>query len=308
MPRTDTDFDCLIVGGGPAGLAAATYLGRFRRRTLLIDAGASRAALIPKSRNFPGQVDGIRGVEILTRMKAQAERYGARFEHGDVSSLASGEDGRFVATALGQRLTASRVVLATGVVDNMPDIDGLHDHVRHGRIRVCPVCDAFEIIDKPVAIYGTAEHVFPKALFLRTYTPDLTLLCTDTIACPSELEGPLRQAGIVLPSDCVVELKGAGLNNNGDGIAARFASGREKRFSAIYAAMGSRPRSQLFNQLGGGATPEGCIDTDDHQRTSIPGVWAIGDVVDALDQIAVAVGHAAIAATDLHNSLRESTA
>jgi thioredoxin reductase (NADPH) len=303
VSRSDTDFDCLIVGGGPAGLAAATYLGRFRRRTLLIDAGASRAALIPNSRNFPGRVDGIGGIEILTRMKAQAERYGARLEHGEVSSLARGDDGRLVATALGQRLVARRVVLATGVVDNMPDVEGLHDHVRNGRIRVCPVCDAFEIIDKPVAIYGTAEHVLPKALFLRTYTRDLTLLCTNTTSCPPELEGAFRQAGIVLPTECVADLKA-----NGDGIVARFASGREKRFSAVYAAMGSRPRSQLFNQLGGGATPEGCIDTDDHQRTRIPGVWAIGDVVDALDQIAVAVGHAAIAATDLHNSLRENSA
>ena len=303
MPLSDTDFDCLIVGGGPAGLAAATYLGRFRRRTLLIDAGASRAALIPKSRNFPAQVDGIGGVEILARMKAQAERYGARLLHGEVSSLARDEGGRFVATALGQRLVARRVVLATGVVDNMPEIDGLDDLIRNGRIRVCPVCDAFEVIDKPVAIYGTAEHVFPKALFLRAYTPDVTLLCTDTIACPPDLDHALRQAGVTLPTECVAELK-----HYGDGIAARFASGREKRFSAVYATMGSRPRSQLFNQLGGGATPEGCIDTDDHQRTSIPGVSAIGDVVDALDQIAVAVGHAAIATTELHNSLRENSA
>ncbi len=76
-----------------------------------------------------------------------------------------------------------------------------------------------------------------------------------------------------------------------------------KRFASVYAAMGSRPRASLYKQVGGELTNEGCIDTDEHQRTSVPGVWAIGDVVDALDQMAVAIGHAAIATTDVHNSL-----
>ena len=80
-------------------------------------------------------------------------------------------------------------------------------------------------------------------------------------------------------------------------------SGKEKRFASIYAAMGSHARAELYTEIGGALTSEGCIDTDEHQRTPIPGVWAIGDVVDALDQMAVAIGHAAIATTDVHNSL-----
>jgi thioredoxin reductase (NADPH) len=296
----ETDLDCLIVGGGPAGLTAAIYLARFRRRTRLIDAGVSRAALIPQSRNFPGFPDGISGVEILTRLNAHATRYGAHVEPGRVSDLRCREDGVFVATAEGRSFTAQRVILATGVVDNVPEIEGLEDHIRAGRIRLCPVCDAFEVTEKPVAIYGTAKHAFHKALFLRTYTSDLTLLCTDDVACPADLKARFRAARIELPTECVESLRWDGAS-----IVARLKSGAEKRVATLYAAMGSRPRSELYKKVGGDLTNEGCIDTDEHQRTSVPGVWAIGDVVDALDQMAVAIGHAAIATTDVHNSLTE---
>ena len=168
------DLDCLIVGGGPAGLTAAIYLVRFRRRTMLIDAGDSRAALIPKSHNFPGFPDGISGGEILSRLNAHAVRYGAGVERGTVSDLRCREDGLFEATAGGRRLTARRVILATGVIDNMPEIEGLKDHIRAGRIRLCPVCDAFEVSDKPVAVYGPADHVaaqgaLPPELYRRPH-------------------------------------------------------------------------------------------------------------------------------------------
>jgi len=296
----NADLDCLIVGGGPAGLTAAIYLVRFRRRTMLIDAGDSRAALIPKSHNFPGFPDGISGGEILSRLNAHAIRYGAEVERGHVSDLKCREDGLFEATAEGRRLTARRVILATGVVDNMPAIDGLKDHIRSGRIRLCPVCDAFEVSDKPVAVYGPADHVVGKALFLRNYTDDLTLLCTDDVGCPADIEVLIRRAGLALPVECVERL-----GWDGECITARLKNGTEKRFASLYAALGSRPRSELYKQAGGDPISDGCIDTDEHQRTSVPGVWAIGDVVDALDQMAVAIGHAAIATTDVHNSLND---
>jgi thioredoxin reductase (NADPH) len=299
MTNNGADFDCLIVGGGPAGLTASIYLARFRRRTKIIDAGSSRAALIPKSHNFPGFPDGIAGDEILSRLKAHAIRYGVEVEHGKVVDLREREDGLFAAvSASGTTVTARRVILATGVVDNVPDVAGLRDLIATGLIRLCPVCDGFEVTEKPIAVYGPAERVLHKALFLRGFSRDLTLLCTDDVSCPAAMAAALREAGVELPVECVESLRA-----DGDGIAARMRSGKEKRFASIYAAMGSRPRAELYSEIGGQLTPEGCIDTDEHQRSSIPGVWAIGDVVDALDQMAVAIGHAAIATTDVHNSL-----
>ncbi len=103
-----------------------------------------------------------------------------------------------------------------------------------------------------------------------------------------------------MPVECVERL-----GWDGDAITARLKNGQERRFVSLYAALGSRPRSELYKQVGGDPTSDGCIDTDEHQRTSVPGVWAIGDVVDALDQMAVAIGHAAIATTDVHNSLND---
>ena len=299
MTERDADLDCLIVGGGPAGLTAAIYLSRFRRRTRIIDAGSSRASLIPKSHNFPGFPDGIAGDEILSRLKAHAVRYGVEVEHGKVVDLRERDDGLFAAaTANGKTVTARRVILATGVVDNVPDVEGWRGLIARGLIRLCPVCDGFEVTEKPIAVYGPAERVLHKALFLRGFSRDLTLLCTDDVACPAEMADALRKAGVELPVECVESLRA-----DGDAIAARMKSGKEKRFASIYAAMGSHPRSELYTELGGALTADGCIDTDEHQRTPIPGIWAIGDVVDALDQMAVAIGHAAIATTDVHNSL-----
>jgi thioredoxin reductase (NADPH) len=125
MQQADADLDCLIVGGGPAGLTAAIYLARFKRRTRLVDAGESRAALISKSRNFPGFPDGIAGAEILARLKTHAERYGAEVVRAHVGDLRAREDGLFEAHAEGRTFTTRRVILATGVVDNMPKMEGL---------------------------------------------------------------------------------------------------------------------------------------------------------------------------------------
>jgi thioredoxin reductase (NADPH) len=299
MTNTDAELDCLIVGGGPAGLTASIYLARFRRRTKIIDAGASRAALIPKSHNFPGFPDGIEGHEILSRLKAHAIRYGVEVKHGKVVDLRERDDGLFVATAADGKTTAARrVILATGVIDNVPDIEGWRDLLARGLLRLCPVCDGFEVSEKPIGVFGPAERVLHKAPFLRGFSRDVTLLCTDDVACPAEMAAALAKAGIELPVECVETLRA-----EGEAIVARMKSGKEKRFASVYAAMGSRPRSELYTELGGQLTPDGCIDTDEHQRTPIPGIWAIGDVVDALDQMAVAIGHAAIATTDVHNSL-----
>src|SRR5689334_15832632 len=117
------DVDCLVVGGGPAGLLAAVYLGRYRRRVKVIDAGASRAALIPASHNYPGFA-GIAGPELLQRLKAQACDYGADITRGEVTSLRTGSSGCFVAQCADREVRARHVLLATGLVDHSPPIEG----------------------------------------------------------------------------------------------------------------------------------------------------------------------------------------
>jgi thioredoxin reductase (NADPH) len=132
--------DCVVVGAGPAGLTAAIYLGRFRRDVAVIDAGASRAARIPLSRNHPGFPEGVRGRTLLARMRRQAERYGASISAGRVEGLRRTEQG-FRLTSEAGEMAVRAVLLATGVADVEPTIPGVDEAVAQGLIRICPICD-----------------------------------------------------------------------------------------------------------------------------------------------------------------------
>src|SRR4051812_13315449 len=169
------NVDCLVIGAGPAGLTAAIYLARFRRRIAVVDSGQSRARYIPRTRNYPGFPDGISGDELLERLRAQAQRYGGQREHGLVESLERAGEG-FMAVLDGARIHARRVLLATGIVDKEPEMRDLKEAVKHGCIRLCPICDGFEVTDTAVAIYGPAKSAASHALFIRTFVREVTVL------------------------------------------------------------------------------------------------------------------------------------
>ena len=144
------DPEVLVIGAGPAGLTAATYLGRFLRRVLVADAGEPRACWIPVSHNMPGFPAGITGGAILSRMREQAEEYGAVIESGAVEALRA-VDGGFSAVLNGREVSVRAVLLATGVVDHHPDLPGVEDAVRRSLVRICPICDGYEATGKAVA-------------------------------------------------------------------------------------------------------------------------------------------------------------
>jgi thioredoxin reductase (NADPH) len=293
-------LDCVIVGAGPAGLTAAIYLARFRRRIVLLDAGHSRAAYIPTSHNYPGFPDGINGVELLGRLRAQAQRYGVQVTEGCAESIES-RDGRF-ATAVGRERFVSRAVLiATGVVDKEPEMANLKEAIAAGCIRLCPVCDGHEVIDRKVAVYGPAESSAAHAIFMRTFTDRLALLVPrgDAPIAPHERQR-LAAAGVDAVDSPVAQLS---MGEDRKAVV-RLADGSEMRFDTIYPTLGCRTRSELAIALGARTTEAGDIHVDSHQQTSVPGLYAAGDVVAALNQLSVAVGHAAIAATAIHNALR----
>jgi thioredoxin reductase (NADPH) len=179
--------------------------------------------------------------------------------------------------------------------------DAAHDEaLARGLLRYCPICDGYEVTDKRVGVIGTGDHGMREALFLRGYTRDVTLIAHDgPHDLPQSCQDALAEAGVERldgPSTPIVI--------DGDQIVVQTAAG-ERRFDSIYPALGSTIRSKLAVQAGAVASDDGCLEVDDHQRTTVPGLFAAGDVVKGLDQISHAMGEAGVAATTIRNRLAE---
>lgn len=297
-------LDCLVIGAGPAGLTAAIYLARFRRRIAVLDSGRSRAALIPVTHNFPGYPEGIGGPALLRQLAAQAERFGVRILPALVTHLGFHDGGDFEAVTATERLPARTVLLATGSIDLTPPWPTARDAVRGGYLRYCPVCDGYEVSDRKVAVLGRGEHGAREALFVRHFTPRLTLLTGGgPLRVPAALRQSLQRQDIAV--DESVLRSG---HVQGEAFVVTFADGRREAFDSVYLALGARMRSGLARRLGAAVTLQGELVVDRHMQTTVPGLYAAGDVVLALSQIAVATGQAATAATAIHNRLRQQEA
>ncbi len=299
----DQPLDCLVIGGGPAGLTAAIYLSRYHLDIMVVDGGKSRAALIPCTRNHAGFPDGISGKELLGRMKEQARRYGTRIEEGQVSRIERDAGSSLFTAEWGSGpITARTVLLATGVTNRRPSMDEeAHDEaLARGLIRYCPICDGYEVTDKKVGVIGSGERGAGEAIFLRSYTPDVTLIAPDDDHdLRDEDRNRLNDAGIKIMDGpaSAIEPK--------DETILVTVNGRRHEFDSIYPALGSDTHTQLAEMLGAELSEECCIRIDSHQRTSIPGLYAAGDVVLGLDQISHAMGEGGVASTTIRNDLSE---
>jgi thioredoxin reductase (NADPH) len=294
-------LDCLIVGGGPAGLTAAIYLARFHLDIMVVDGGKSRAAWIPCTRNVSGFPDGIEGTELLRRMRDQACKYGARIETEFVTKLELDEEsGLFTATWGSGCATARTVLIATGVTNRRPPMDEeLHDDaLARGLVRYCPICDGYEVTDKRIGVIGSDSHGVAEALFLRSYTADLTLIAPDkALRLKPEDNERLKDAGI----ECV-DGPAHAVAITGDCIVVDTAEGHYA-FDSIYPALGSDTHTQLAEMVGAKLSNDQCIVVDRHMRTSVSSLYSAGDVVIGLDQISHAMGQGGVAATTIRNDL-----
>jgi thioredoxin reductase (NADPH) len=296
-PYDGSRHDCLIVGAGPAGLTAATYLARFRRDIVVVDAGKSRARWIPRSHNVPGFPLGVAGPTLLERLRTQAGEYGVDIVSGCVGRLERDGDG-FLATAEdGARWRARTVILASGIVDVMPAMPGLEDAIERHVVRLCAVCDAYEASDERIAVYAPADDAIDHALFLRTFSRQVTAVPSQPGAPSPARAAAARRAGIaVLPA-------AVSLRHDGQCCVFALDDGSVQRFDTVYPVLGGDAQSQLAAGLGARLDDNRELIVDARQQTSVEGLYAIGDVVSALNQISVAVGHAAVAASDIHHRL-----
>ncbi len=297
MQAGTPDVDVLVVGGGPAGLASAIYLARFCRSVLVLDAGESRASRIPSSRNYPGFPGGVPGSDLLARMREQATRYGSRVVAGEVKAISQLAD-RFAAHWLGGGATARRVVLATGVRDIPPRMPYLAEALQQGALRYCPVCDGYETRGRAVGIVADHGSDTLEALYVRHFTDRLTVFRVDNgVQFTDAQRRRLADAGIELVSEAV---RGIRLWNGR--VVVRHGEA-ETTLDSLYGALGTEVHSGLAVALGAEHDDQGYLLCDSHHQTTVPGLYAVGDVTKGLNQIAVATGAAAIAASHIHMEL-----
>jgi thioredoxin reductase (NADPH) len=301
MPDMSDNVDCAVIGGGPAGLTAAIYLARYHLSVLVFDDGMSRALKIPVSHNHAGIPDGIGGTELLSRIRTQALKYGAHICSSRVQRLErSGQ--AYVVHCAADKVRTKNVLLATGVINRRPAMseDQHDDAVARGLLRYCPVCDGYEVTDACVAVFGAGAKGFNEALFLRSYSKDITLVSPHAEhGLTDEQMEKLSGLGIKVhtgPSTSIEPRQGA---------IRLHSDGRTHAFASVYPALGSDVRSALASDVGADLSNEGCVIVDRQQRSSVPGLYAAGDVVIGLDQISSAMGQAGVAATAMRNELYE---
>lgn len=290
--------DCAVIGAGPSGLMAAMYLRRFHRPIVVLDAGESRARWIPESHNCPGFPGGVSGDDLLLRLREQANDYGVVVSQANVVCLSRVGNNFRIDDAFGRQFVARSVILATGVVDILPDVPWARQAVASGAMRLCAICDGYEASDGRLAVFGPIVAAIKHALFLRTFSQSVTIAPSDTAVPGDEDLRSAADIGIeLLEGPCTLSYDDAR-------CAIADAHGREHRFDTVYPALGARSRSDLAMALGARADDNHELIVGTNQMTSVEGLYAIGDVVSALNQISVGVGHAAIAATAAHNFLR----
>ena len=291
-------YDVIIVGGGPAGLSAALVLGRCRRSVLVCDSGRPRNAASHGLHGFITR-DGIEPKDFLRIGREQLKPYETvELREATVVSAAR-EDERFVLTlADGGKLSSRKLLLATGVVDDLPGLEGL-DQFYGTSVFHCPYCDGWEMRDQPIAIYGRGESGSGLAVEMTLWSRDL-ILCTDG---PSELtdehEEKLQQYQIPVREERIARIEGT----NGVLEQIVFESGETLSRRAIFFSTGWKQCSDLAESLGCKLTKEGCVDTGEYEATSVRGVYVAGDASRMVQFVIVAAAEGAQAAVAINKEL-----
>lgn len=292
-------IDCVVIGAGPAGLTAAIYLRRFRRDVRVVDAGDSRALAIRRSRNVPGFAGGIGGAALLNQMRAQLHEFGGEVQQGTVQRLELRTGGMFAVWVDDAVLLSRAVILSTGVKDRWPDLPGAEAVLNAGLLRQCPVCDGYEHSGQSIGVLGNSPHGVREANFLCHFSKNIWFIEIEGCPGASDFAPALREARLRRMPGFARHLA---MTPDGK-VFVSTDDGSGRRFDVLYAALGTDPCSRLAKSLGARIDGLGNVVTNAQGLTSVPNLYAAGDVVSALDQIAVAVGHGAIAATAVHNVL-----
>jgi thioredoxin reductase len=296
----DFDYDVIIAGGGPAGLSAATVLARCRRRVLVCDAGNPRNV---RSRGVHGFLtrEGILPLEFLTIAREQIAHYGAEFRETTVMRVDREDSGAFRIVLLdGHEYRCRRVLLATGVVDKLPDIQGIEDlygiSVHH-----CPYCDGWEHSGEPIAVYGRGTEAAKTALGMLTWSSDI-VLCSDGAArLRGKDKARLQKRGIQVYEQNILRLSGTA----GKLHDIVFRDGSTLSRSALFFTTTPAQRSTLPLQLGCHLNRKGAVETGPEQCSSVAGVYVVGDASHDAQFVVIAAAEGAKAAMSINRELQK---
>lgn len=299
MSTPEHPYDVIIVGAGPAGLSAALMLGRCRRSVLVCDTGKPRNRASHAMHGYLSR-DGINPREFLHIARRDLAQYDTvHFRDVEVVAAECKPDGHFEVTlATGARVRARKLLIATGVSDNVPPLAGISE--LYGRsVFHCPYCDGWEIRDQPIAIYGRGEHGLGLSLEMTVWSRDL-VLCTDG---PSEIDeeglARLQRNGIAVREERIARLDGR------DGILERivFESGASLARRALFFTTGQSQQSELAMHLGCGINEKGTVRTGRYEATHLRGLFVAGDASRAVQWVIVAAAEGAEAAFAINTDL-----
>jgi thioredoxin reductase len=265
-------LDVIIVGGGPAGLNAAQILGRARRRTLLVDSGEPRNAPAAAMHGFLSR-DGCPPEELRSIGREEVSRYDRVEIHDGKAETASGQVDDFtVALDDGHEARAKRLVLATGVVDDLPSIDGLRE-LWGKSVLHCPYCHGWEVRDQPIAVLGSTEDAARFALHLKAWSEDVILCTNGPPEFDDATEQLLKSRGVETRHESVVRL-----DAEGEELRQVVLDGDSLPRRALFVKPKMRQRSDLAGELGCKLLEDGAVEVNDFGNTSVPGIYAVGDM------------------------------
>lgn len=292
-------YDAIIVGGGPAGLSAALVLGRCRRRVLVCDAGKPRNAA---SRGVHGFLtrDGVLPEELRRLGREQVEPYGVELASRQVVDAKVEAGGFAVTLDDGRRLHCRKLLIATGIVDQVPDIPGAHE--MYGRsVFHCPYCDGWELRDQPVAVYGRRLDAANLALGLTNWTRDVVLLTDGPSRMNSQRRDRLARNGIGVREEPVERLEGQ------EGMLERvvFRRGEPLARRGLFFRTAQYQRSALAEKLGCDFNHKGTVRTDRLSATCVPGLYCAGDASEDVQLAIVAAAEGAKAAFAIDQVLQK---
>jgi thioredoxin reductase (NADPH) len=296
-------YEAIVIGAGPAGLTAALYLARYKRTVLAVHDNNSRALRIPTTHNAPGFPDGISGPDLIQRMSAHAREFGAVIQQAEIVDIKKGSIDFELKSADGAIFQARSVILAGGIFLNQVDLPhDVHEQaIEDDVLRYCPVCDGYEHSDKKIGVIGCDSDGAAEALFLRQFSADITLMPLSHPELSNAQKREMEEAGIDVITGKLLRLEPR--SDRMDVYLEGKAS--PTSFDVVYPALGCRPRTELAQRLGIALCEDGCMPKDALAKSCVGGFFGAGDVLEGLDQISVAMGHGAQAATNAHNWLRE---